>query len=289
MLFLDRFFQESFGYAPTRSLRDVLIWLHDFILSTHSMVSFMCANPRAIGSTNNDTGATTSTDTGSQSSSGDEVRATTSAEPTDESAAATTGAASAKPRVRVTRKVMAMRRSENTWSVREPIEEPYVSGATSIEAGSASVSGTIASVPVPTVAKSKVARVLVPTAAKSKDLPTLPPMPPCSSGAVLPWRGPDVEEGCKDCNKKGEDLGIPKHLWPVEEHDAHVDAILIRCSLEEFRHKFYAEAITYMDLRLLTDEDLIGLGLKLGQRRRLLDYVKHFTLKRKRDDMGGSD
>ena len=277
-------------------MRDVLRWLHTFISGTNELVSLMRADSRETSSTNNDTGATTSTDTGAMEAKANcdevletttpavnpkkvkaavaairEILGATSTADTDESAAATTGAASAKPRARKpTGKVKAMKRSENTWSVREPRDSDEVTGSTAAPDTDESAAETTS------------ARALVPTVAKSKLLPRLP-MPPCSSG------GPVVEEGCKDCNKKAEDLGIPKHLWPVEEHDDRVDAILVRCSLDEFRHKFYAEAITYMDLRLLTDQDLIGLGLKLGQRRRLLDYVKHMTLKRKRDDMGGSD
>ena len=294
----------------------VLDCLHNFILSTDEMAEFMKCSIDTVAA--GDSPGTTSTDTGAaeaktlepppskrrrvgSSSTGDDD-SDYAFFPISASAAAIfqAGAAAGAAREGLTRKKpKAPRRSEEKWEVRE--EEPEVRECFAIPASEAAIfqAGAAAGAAHEGLTRknSKAPRLDTSASALSAtsssivapepETAALTELPPCGSGSTLALRGRD-DDGCNECEKKAKALGIPEYLWPVEEHDGRVDALLIRCNLSEFRHKFHVEDIKFTDLRLLTDADLTGLGLKLGPRRRLLDIIQNI-FKRKRMDSGDLD
>jgi len=298
-------------------MADVLDCLHQFILSTDEMGEFMNCSIDTVAP--GDSPGTTSTDTGAaeaktlepppskrrrvgSSSAGDDD-SDCAFFPISASAAAIfqAGAAAGAAREGLTRKKpKAPRRSEEKWEVRE--EEPEVRECFAIPASAAAIfqAGAAAGAAhegltrknskAPRLDTSASALSATSIVAPEPETAALTELPPCGSGSTLALRGRD-DDRCNECEKKAKALGIPEYLWPVEEHDGRVDALLIRCNLSEFRHKFHAEDIKFTDLRLLNDADLTGLGLKLGPRRRLLDIIQNIFKRKRMDsgDMDGSD
>ena len=297
-------------------MADVLDCLHQFILSTDEMGEFMNCSIDTVAP--GDSPGTTSTDTGAaeaktlepppskrrrvgSSSAGDDdsdcafFPISASAAAIFQAGAAAGAAQEGLPR----QKSQAPTASENKWEVREDKEEPEVRECFAIPASAAAIfqAGAAAGAAhegltrknskAPRLDTSASALSATSIVAPEPETAALTELPPCGSGSTLALRGRD-DDRCNECEKKAKALGIPEYLWPVEEHDGRVDALLIRCNLSEFRHKFHAEDIKFTDLRLLTDADLTGLGLKLGPRRRLLDIIQNI-FKRKRMDSGDLD
>lgn len=65
-----------------------------------------------------------------------------------------------------------------------------------------------------------------------------------------------------------------------------VDEVLARLNLAEFKPSFVREKITLESLYLLTEQDLVQMGLPIGPRRILLQEIRNHALQCEREEVG---